>query len=60
MLNSVKKGYFPLTKSTASIKISIRIRAEYTWVLEGFQTTVFPIIAGAVGRLAAMDVKLNG
>jgi len=26
----------------------------------GFQTTVSPIIAGAVGRLPAMDVKLNG
>ena len=26
----------------------------------GFQTTVLPMIAGAVGRLAPMDVKLNG
>src|SRR3954453_9892517 len=26
----------------------------------GFQTTVLPISAGAVGRLAAMAVKLNG
>jgi hypothetical protein len=26
----------------------------------GFQTTVFPMSAGAVGRLAPMAVKLNG
>src|SRR4029453_17754594 len=26
----------------------------------GFHTTVLPISAGAVGRLAAIDVKLNG
>ena len=26
----------------------------------GFQTTVLPISAGAVGRLPAIDVKLNG
>ena len=28
--------------------------------LEGFQTTVLPISAGAVGRLPPIDVKLNG
>ena len=27
---------------------------------DGFQTTVLPISAGAVGRLPAMAVKLNG
>jgi hypothetical protein len=27
---------------------------------DGFQTTTLPISAGAVGRLAAIDVKLNG
>ena len=27
---------------------------------EGFQTTVLPINAGAVGRLPAIAVKLNG
>ncbi len=26
----------------------------------GFQTTVLPIIAGEVGRLPAMEVKLKG
>ena len=26
----------------------------------GFHTTVFPISAGLVGRLPAIDVKLNG
>src|SRR5687767_7509741 len=26
----------------------------------GFQTTVFPISAGAVGRFPAIEVKLNG
>ena len=26
----------------------------------GFQTTVLPMRAGAVGRLPAIDVKLNG
>ena len=26
----------------------------------GFQTTVLPISAGAVGRLPAIEVKLNG
>ena len=34
--------------------------ADNVWVIEGFQTTVFPISAGAVGRFAAIDVKLNG
>ncbi len=27
---------------------------------EGFHTTMFPISAGAVGRLPAIAVKLNG
>ncbi len=34
--------------------------AEYTAVEAGFQSTVLPIIAGAVGRLPAIEVKLNG
>src|SRR5689334_18938194 len=34
--------------------------AESDCVGEGFHTTVFPISAGAVGRLPAMAVKLNG
>ena len=34
--------------------------AANCWVGAGFQTTVLPIRAGAVGRLPAMAVKLNG
>ncbi len=33
---------------------------EYIVLAAGFQTTVFPMRAGAVGRLPAMAVKLNG
>src|SRR5213596_3642327 len=38
----------------------IRWYAEYIALDAGFQTTVLPIRAGAVGRLAAIEVKLNG
>ena len=34
--------------------------AASCWVGDGFQTTVLPISAGAVGRFPAMAVKLNG
>jgi hypothetical protein len=34
--------------------------AANCWVGEGFQTTVLPMSAGAVGRLPAIAVKLNG
>ena len=34
--------------------------AAYCWVGAGFHTTVLPISAGAVGRLPAIAVKLNG
>src|SRR4029453_6402839 len=34
--------------------------AENCWVVAGFHTTVLPIRAGAVGRLPAIEVKLNG
>src|SRR4029450_9127466 len=34
--------------------------AAYCWVGLGFQMTTFPINAGAVGRLPAIEVKLNG
>ncbi len=44
----------------ASSRSSIVNDAASCWVGEGFQTTVFPISAGAVGRLPAMAVKLNG
>ena len=33
---------------------------ENCWVGLGFHTTVQPISAGAVGRLPAIEVKLNG
>ena len=34
--------------------------AASCWVGDGFQMTVLPISAGAVGRLPAIAVKLNG
>ena len=34
--------------------------AASCWVGDGFQTTTLPSSAGAVGRLAAIEVKLNG
>ena len=34
--------------------------AACCWVADGFQTTVFPMSAGADGRLPAIAVKLNG
>ena len=34
--------------------------AAAAWVGEAFQITVLPISAGAVGRLPAIAVKLNG
>jgi hypothetical protein len=44
----------------ASISSFIRKCAVYSVELAGFHTTVLPISAGAVGRLPAMAVKLNG
>jgi len=44
----------------ASSKSFIRKCAEYAAVEAGFQRTVFPISAALVGRLPAIDVKLNG
>ena len=35
-------------------------QAESICVSDGFQTTVFPSIAGAAGRFPAIAVKLNG
>src|SRR3954453_5465001 len=46
--------------SPASSRIRIVIQAESAWVEAGFQTTVLPIIAGEVVRLAPIAVKLNG
>ena len=34
--------------------------AEYIWLSAGFQTTTFPIKAGAAHKFAAIAVKLNG
>lgn len=34
--------------------------AERLCVIDGFQMTVLPMSAGAVGRFPAMDVKLKG
>ena len=44
----------------ASSNSRIRKCAASCWVTAGFQITVLPISAGAVGRLPAMAVKLNG
>jgi hypothetical protein len=38
----------------------MRKYAEYAAVEAGFQTIVFPISAGELGRLAPIAVKLNG
>src|SRR5712692_4437697 len=38
----------------------IRWYAEYIALDAGFHTMVLPMSAGAVGRFAAIDVKLNG
>src|SRR5687768_1552897 len=44
----------------AASRSSMMTCAEYTAVDAGFHTTVLPITAGAVGKLPAIDVKLNG
>ena len=44
----------------ASSSRSITSDAASCWVVDGFHTTTLPISAGAVGRLPAMAVKLNG
>ena len=44
----------------ASSSSSISSEAASCWVGDGFQITVLPISAGAVGRLPAIAVKLNG
>ena len=46
--------------SPASCSSLMMKYAEYAAVDAGFQTTVFPISAGLVGRLPAIDVKLKG
>ena len=44
----------------ASLKISMIIFAENTWLSLGFQITTFPIMAALAGKLAAIAVKLKG
>lgn len=42
------------------MKIFIRYQLESSDVVAGFHTTVLPMMTGAIGRFAAMAVKLNG
>ena len=49
----------PGGRPAASSSCIVRYAAK-VWVGDGFHTTVLPISAGAVGRLPAMAVKLNG
>ncbi len=49
----------PAGSPAASSNCMIRYAAT-AWVGDGFQITVLPISAGAVGRLPAIAVKLNG
>ena len=44
----------------AACSICIHRCAAKVWVRAGFQTTVLPISAGAVGRLPAVAVKVKG
>ena len=48
-------GGIPASSSSSMVRW-----AASCWLDEGFQTTVLPMSAGAVGRLPAMAVKLNG
>jgi hypothetical protein len=51
----ITPGGRPAASSTCMIT-----RADKAWVVAGFHRTVLPISAGAVGRLPAIEVKLNG
>ena len=51
----ITPGGIPASSSSPMFKC-----AANCWVGDGFQITVLPISAGAVGRLPAMAVKLNG
>ena len=48
-------GGMPASSSSSMVRL-----AASCWVTAGFQSTVLPIRAGAVGRLPAIAVKLNG
>ena len=54
-----KKFMTPLGKP-ASLNSFIKKCALYTAEDAGFHIATFPIRAGAVGKLPAMEVKLNG
>ena len=51
----ITPGGSPAASSSRIVKC-----AENCWVGDGFHSTVLPSSAGAVGRLAAIEVKLNG
>ena len=51
----ITPGGRPASSSSRMVRCAARL-----WVGEGFQITVLPISAGAVGRLPAIAVKLNG
>ena len=52
---SITPGGRPAASSSRIVYQAARV-----WVGLGFQTTVLPISAGAVGRFPAIAVKLNG
>ena len=51
----ITPGGMPASSSSSIVRC-----AATCWVGDGFQTTVLPMSAGAVGRLPAIAVKLNG
>ncbi len=51
----ITPGGIPASSSSSMVS-----DAASCWVGDGFQMTVLPINAGAVGRLPAMAVKLKG
>ena len=51
----ITPGGRPASSSSSMVRL-----AASCWVTAGFQMTVLPIRAGAVGRLPAIAVKLNG
>ena len=51
----ITPGGSPASSSSCRVSTAARV-----WVGEGFQITVLPIRAGAVGRFPAIAVKLNG
>ncbi len=55
MTRLITPGGSPAASSSRMVRY-----ADSVWVIDGFHTTVFPISAGAVGRLPAIEVKLNG